>query len=134
MKQSIAGIIFHKNSFLIGLRLATGEMGNRWEFPGGKVDSGETPEMAIKREFKEEMNVDVESGELIASVEFSNKSGTSQLLAYSVFFPENPDIALTEHTRLKWATLDEIEQLSFVDSDLLLIPYIKEWLKNEAKK
>lgn len=134
MKQSIAGIIFSKNSFLIGLRLPVGEMGNRWEFPGGKVDLGETPEMAIKREFKEEMNVDVESGELIASVEFYNKSGKSELLAYPIFFPENAEISLTEHKRLKWATFEEIESLSFVDSDLLLIPYLKEWVKNEAKK
>lgn len=134
MKQSIAGIIFYNNTFLIGLRLSTGEMGNRWEFPGGKVDPGETPEMAIKREFKEEMNIDVESGALIASVEFSNKNGISQLLAYPVFFPDNAKISLTEHTRLKWATFEEIERLSFVDSDLLLIPYLKEWVKNEAKR
>ncbi len=127
MKQSIAGIIHENGKFLIGLRLPTGEMGNRWEFPGGKVDPGETPESALKREFFEEMGIAVETGECIATARFENKSGPVTLLAYDVRIPRNADIKLTEHSELRWVTLDEIETLTFVDSDRLLLPRIREW-------
>jgi 8-oxo-dGTP diphosphatase len=126
MKQSIAGIIHANGKFLIGKRLPTGEMGNRWEFPGGKVDQGETVEAAIKREFFEEMGITVEIGEKIATVSFENKSGTSTLTAYDISIPNADDIRLTEHSEIRWATLSEIERLSFVDSDRLLLPMIKE--------
>ena len=125
MKQSIAGIIHSEGKFLIGLRLPTGEMGNRWEFPGGKVDPGETPEMAIKREFREEMGVDVAPGECIATARFENRNGPVTLLAYLIRIPEDAQISLTEHSEIRWASLDEIETLSFVDSDRLLLPILK---------
>ena len=129
MKQSIAGIIYSNGKFLIGHRLPTGEMGNRWEFPGGKVDSGETPEMAIIREFHEELGIDVTINEYIASVEFSNKNGKSELLAYHLDIPNVDDFKLTEHTEVRWATMAEIQKLDFVDSDRLLIPHIIGWCK-----
>lgn len=132
MKQSIAGIIFAEGKFLIGKRLPVGEMANRWEFPGGKVDSGETPEMSILREFREEMGLDVTIGECITSVDFTNKNGIVHLIAYRIFLPANPSIILTEHSAIKWATLAEIELLEFVDSDRLLLPSIKKWFAHEV--
>lgn len=131
MKQSIAGIILSNGTFLIGLRLAGGEMGNRWEFPGGKVDPGETPEIAILREFQEELGVSVSIGKPLTSVEFTNRGGLVELLAYQIFLPEGQNILLSEHSEIKWATLDEIEKLDFVDSDRLLIPFLKKWCMNE---
>ena len=125
MKQSIAGIIHKDGKFLIGHRLPTGEMGSRWEFPGGKVDEGETPEQAIVREFREEMNVSVIPGKLLASVKFTNKHGPVELLAYLIDIPSTEGLALTEHTEIDWATLDELEALPFVDSDRLLIPFLR---------
>lgn len=130
MNQSIAGIIYVDGKYLIGLRLPSGEMGNRWEFPGGKVDQGETAETAILREFREEMGISVTIGECITSVLFANKKGESTLCAYQVFIPDSPHIILTEHSEIKWASMEEIEALPFVDSDKLLIPYIKKWYAN----
>lgn len=127
MKQSIAGIIVKDGKFLIGHRLSTGEMADRWEFPGGKVDPGETPKEAIVREFREEMGVDVMPGDFIASAEFRNKNGPVELLAYHIDFPEVRDLVLTEHSEVRWASFEEMEKLSFVDSDRLLFPAIKKW-------
>jgi 8-oxo-dGTP diphosphatase len=129
MRQSVAGIVEKNGFFLIGQRLSSGEMANRWEFPGGKVDPGETPEQALVREFREELNVDVIALECIGSAQFTNKNGISELLAFHVQFPQDADISLTEHTDLRWATFHEIEQLSFVDSDRLLFPAVKKWMQ-----
>ncbi len=132
MKQSIAGIVYEKGKFLIGHRLPVGEMADRWEFPGGKVDPGETPEIAIRREFSEEMGVLAQPGEFIASVRFENRGGPVDLLAYRVTLSSEVPSALTEHTEVRWATFEEIQGLSFVDSDRLLFPAIREWLKTKA--
>lgn len=127
MKRSIAGIIFRNGKFLIGKRLPTGEMASRWEFPGGKVDGDETPEISLLREFREEMAIDVSVGRLIGTAEFTNRNGPSELLAYEVSIPVDLPVELTEHSSVTWATMDEIERLEFVDSDRLLLPAIKEW-------
>jgi 8-oxo-dGTP diphosphatase len=127
MKQSIAGIIYHEGRFLIGLRLPVGEMGNRWEFPGGKVDPGETPEMAIVREFREELGVEAIPLKLLTSVKFTNKGGIVELLAYTISLSSTTGFVLTEHTETRWATMDEISRLDFVDSDRLLFPAIMDW-------
>jgi 8-oxo-dGTP diphosphatase len=132
MRQSIAGIIARDGMLLIGRRLPTGEMADRWEFPGGKIDPGESPQETIPREFLEEFGVAVAVGEFIGSARFTNRNGPSDLLAFSVLFPENADIALTEHTELRWATLEEIRTLPFVDSDLLLLPAIEKWMGTKS--
>lgn len=128
MKESIAGIIYRNGKFLIGHRMGTGEMANRWEFPGGKVDPGETPEQAIIREFSEEMDATAVPGELLTSVEFTNKNGPSRLLAYRVRGIDELPMRLTEHTELRWASLDEIDALNFVDSDRMLLPFLRSWV------
>lgn len=131
MKQSVAGIHYKDGTFLIGKRLPTGDMGNRWEFPGGKVDPGETPKQALQREFFEEMGVDVQVGEQVAVAGFSHRDSQVRLEAYEVFIPDDTTVVLTEHTQLARATLDDIEKMDFVDSDLLLVPLLRRWLEHD---
>ncbi len=132
MKRSIAGIIRRQGKFLVGLRLPTGEMGSRWEFPGGKVDPGEDPHQSIIREFREEMGVTVSIGEKIATVHFTNRGGEVELSAYEVFMEEDSPRFLTEHVSVDWVSLDEIPGRPFVDSDALLLPFVREWYARHA--
>jgi len=129
MKKSVAGIIYTENKFLVGHRLSIGEMGNRWEFIGGKVDGSETPEEALKREFMEETGIMVTVVEKLTSVNFNNRNGPVELIAFSVNIPENTSFALSEHSEIKWLSLSEVEKLDFVDSDRLLFPFLQKWIK-----
>ncbi len=132
MKRSIAGIVERNGSFLVGLRLPSGEMGGRWEFPGGKVDQGERPEESLVREFREEMGIDVIPGRNIATVSFENRNGPVELTAYEVTMRQERPAFLTEHERVEWITLDEVERRSFVDSDLLLVPFLRKWYESRG--
>ena len=127
IKQSIAGIIVIDELVLIGKRLPQGQMGSKWEFPGGKVEKGETHKQALIREFTEELMIDIDVGECIAKAEFSHNEDTVQLFAYEVFIKDIDNISwiLTEHTDINWVTFDKISELDFVDSDLKLLVQIR---------
>ena len=71
-KTSIACIAFNDNKVLIAHRNPTGQMGGRWEFPGGKVEDGESEETAVAREFKEEFGVSITVGPKIANTDGLN--------------------------------------------------------------
>ena len=73
MSNSVACIVYKDGKILVAHRIPKGDMGNRWEFPGGKVDAGETDQMAIVREMGEEFGVKAVPGEKITSCSFFHK-------------------------------------------------------------
>jgi 8-oxo-dGTP diphosphatase len=126
MPASIACIIFKNDDsgekkIFIAKRIPGGEMGGRWEFPGGKVEDGEDFIQAIEREFMEEFGVAVRAEEKIASAVFYHKNNARELHAYRCYLDaDEKNFALTEHTQTAWVSLPEVKKRPFVDSDLLL--------------
>lgn len=132
MSSSVACIAYKNNKIFIAKRKLIGDMGGKWEFPGGKIENDEAPEITIKREMQEEFGVEVTVGEKIASASFMHRGKDCTVNAYSVQFAHdgmNIPFVLTEHTEYKWVNPLEIKQLDFVDSDLKLYPYVLEYLK-----
>jgi len=121
MKRSVAGIAIEEGKVFIARRKAGGDMGGKWEFPGGKVEEGEGDADALRREFLEEFGVAIVVGELLASGEFFHNEHKYALNGYRVFF-ESLHFNLIDHDECRWASLDEIETLDFTDSDRLLFP------------
>lgn len=135
MRCSIACILFQNEKVLVGRRIPGGQMGDRWEFPGGKVERGESAEVAICREFDEEFSVPIRVGRKIAEAMFQYKGNDIQLEGYEIFLAtDNPQWVLTEHTEIRWVTLDEIRKLNFVDSDLLIYPQVVEYFNNKDRQ
>lgn len=131
MKSSIACIVFSGRRVLIAHRNPTGQMGGRWEFPGGKVEPGEGDEEACAREFKEEFGVDVRVGGKVAEAVFKHDGEEVELRAYLVEVPHDgvgKRYVLSEHSDYRWAELSEIPTLNFVDSDLLIYPQVAKFL------
>jgi 8-oxo-dGTP diphosphatase len=125
LRSSVAGIAWDCGQFFIAKRLGGGDMGGRWEFPGGKVDSGESDQEALKREYLEEFGVEIAVGDFLGSAVFERRGSPHQVRAYRVFFSA-VNLTLSEHTQWRWASLEEIEQLDFVDSDRKLLPALKD--------
>lgn len=129
MSRSIACIDIREGKVFLAKRQNTGDMGGRWEFPGGKIDAGEDFETAIKREMNEEFGVEVEVFEKLCEVTFEHKGKECFVDAFRVHFAEDGlsrRFTLTEHTDYKWEDFNKIPELNFVDSDLKIYTKLKE--------
>lgn len=125
MKRSVAGIALNEGRYLIAKRLPGGDMGGRWEFPGGKIEEGEDCWKALEREFMEEFGIKVKATLPIGEAVFKHGEQDFLLSAFWVELPRNlMNIALTEHSEWRWASLDEILELDFTDSDRKLLPFL----------
>ena len=130
-KTSIACIAFDGEKILIAHRNPTGQMGGRWEFPGGKVEEGASDPVAILREVEEEFGVNGNVGEKITETFFMHNGSQIALHAYEIKVPHDgiaQKYVLTEHTEYKWALPAEIPTLNFVDSDMLIYPDVMKWV------
>ncbi len=123
MRNSIAGIVTEDGKIFIARRKIGGGFGGMWEFPGGKVEKGETDEAALEREYAEEFGVRVRVGAFLGSAEFTHREELFTVRAYKVFFIDRAFV-LCEHTEIRWVTPDELNELAhpetFVPSDILL--------------
>jgi 8-oxo-dGTP diphosphatase len=129
---SVAGIARLGDKLFIARRVPGGSLGNKWEFPGGKAEEGETEPEALAREFREEFSVSIRVGEELARAVFTHKGVKRNLRAYLIHF-ETPDpartLVLNDHEEWKWAAIEEIEGLDFVPSDTKILPALKAYLK-----
>jgi 8-oxo-dGTP diphosphatase len=131
-RRSIAGICLENGKLFIARRLPGGDLGGKWEFPGGKLEAGETDADALAREFTEELDVSIKTGPLLGAASFEHNGKEHTVNAYRVFF-ENHNVVLTEHSEYRWAGIADIETLEFAGSDRKLLSAIQETLKAELK-
>ncbi len=131
MSESVACIVYEGGRLLVARRKPSGDMGGRWEFPGGKLDAGENDAQAVVREMREEFGVKATPRELIAEGGFEHKGKRCSVRAYAVTLEHDGvavPYALTEHTEYKWVRPLEIRDLNFVDSDRQLYPQVLRFL------
>jgi 8-oxo-dGTP diphosphatase len=98
-------------------------MGGKWEFPGGKVESGETDADAALREYDEEFGLAISVGPVIGESMFRNKGKDYELAVIMVTFNGEP-LALREHDRYGWVDIDSLSALDLADSDRSLLPFL----------
>lgn len=101
-----------------------GEFKGGWEFPGGKIEEGETPQEALKREIMEELETEIIVGELIDTVEYDYPTFH---LSMDCFWAEiiSGDLILTEHAAAKWLTKEELNSVEWLPADITLIEKLK---------
>jgi 8-oxo-dGTP diphosphatase len=120
LRISTAGLAERNGRYLVALRRPGTSIGEKWEFPGGKVHAGEDPAGALSREFREELEVEIIVGDCVCTGSFYNNETEYELQAYEVRLLSE-SFQLKEHQQLKWCSLTELGELSMADSDRLIL-------------
>ena len=105
-----------------------GDLKGGWEFPGGKVEPGEKPQQALKREIMEELNTEIKVGELIDTIEYDYPTFH---LSMNCFWAEvvSGHLELKEAEAAKWLTKDQLDSVAWLPADITLIDKIREFMK-----
>lgn len=100
-----------------------GDYKDGWEFPGGKIEEGETPQEALKREIMEELDTEISVGELINTVEYDYPTFH---LSMDCFWCEvvKGDLVLKEHEAAKWVTKEQLNSVEWLPADIKLVENI----------
>lgn len=114
-----SAIIINDNKILITQKGPHGRFAEKWEFPGGKIDTGETPEECIIRELLEELHMEIEVDSFFGECIHTYPEGENIVLAYFCSWHKG-DITLTEHSDYRWVTVEELDQYDFTPADRLL--------------
>ena len=120
----VAAIIQNENKILATKR-GYGEFINMWEFPGGKIESGETKDEALIREIKEELNVKINVDKFALDVEYQYPNFYLFMSCFMCSIKEG-SIELLEHNDAKWITKEELDSLNWLPADIEAINYLKE--------
>ena len=124
----VAAIIKENNKenepIIFATQRGYGEFKGGWEFPGGKIEAGETPQEALKREIKEELDTEISVGALIDTIEFDYPTFH---LSMDCFWCQivSGDLVLKEHEAAKWLTKEKLDAVDWLPADITLIEKIR---------
>lgn len=122
-----AAIIVHNNQIFATQR-GYGEFKDGWEFPGGKIELGETAQEALVREIKEELDVEIEVEDFLETVEYDYPKFH---LSMDCFFCRirSGALVLKEHEAAKWLTEEELDSVAWLPADKGLIEGIRKYVR-----
>ncbi|MCR4674847.1 MAG: (deoxy)nucleoside triphosphate pyrophosphohydrolase [Lachnospiraceae bacterium] len=124
----VAAIIKENNKenepIIFATQRGYGEFKGGWEFPGGKIEAGETPQEALKREIKEELDTEISVGDFIDTIEYNYPTFH---LSMDCFWCQivSGDLVLKEHEAAKWLTKDKLDSVDWLPADITLIEKIR---------
>lgn len=123
----VAAVIF-KDGKVFATQRGYGEFKDGWEFPGGKVEPGESPEDALRREIREELEVEVSVGDLIDTIEYDYPAFHLSMKCFACTIAGGSP-HLLEHEAAKWLTSTQLGSVNWLPADVTLIPKIEKMME-----
>jgi len=121
MKQVAAALIVRRRRILVCQRTRHQPMPLKWEFPGGKIEEGEQPREALRRELEEELGIDADIGEEVARIKHRYKSGGAVELRFYLVRDYKGEVENRIFRDVQWARRSELPNYDFLDADLTLV-------------
>ena len=120
----VVAAVIRKDNKIFATQRGYGDFKGGWEFPGGKVEEGETPEEALAREIKEELATDIEVGDFIADIEYDYPTFHLSMKCFWATIKDG-NLTLLEHEAAKWLDADSIYSVDWLPADEMIIPDLK---------
>ena len=123
----VVAAIIQKGDKIFATQRGYGDFKDWWEFPGGKMEPGETPEEALVREIREELSADIQVGKLLYTVEWDYPQFHLTMHCYMCTLVQDA-LHLNEHEAARWLKADELRSVNWLPADNQLLPLIEKEL------
>ena len=120
----VVAAIIRDGNHILATQRGYGEQKDGWEFPGGKVESNETPEAAIVREIREELNADIEVTGFLTTVEHDYPNFHLSMDCFWARLAEGSEMKLLEHEAAKWLSIENINSVDWLPADIKVVEAI----------
>ena len=122
---NVVAAVIRKDDTIFATQRGYGEYKSGWEFPGGKIEAGETPEEALVREIKEELDTEIEVGEYLDTVEYDYPTFHPSMRCYWCTVMSGA-LVLKEHEAARWLTKETLYSVNWLPADITIIDKIRE--------
>ena len=122
----VAALIINQDKVFATQR-GYGEFKDGWEFPGGKIEPGETPEEAIKREIKEELATEIRVEQPLTAVEYDYPTFHLSMRCF-ICKVERGNLTLLEHEAARWLSYDELDDVDWLPADRVVVGELRKYM------
>lgn len=119
--------VIHDGGRILATQRGYGEFKDKWEFPGGKMEAGESREEALRREIREELDTEINIGKLLCTVEYDYPAFHLTMHCYLCSVVSGT-LELKEHESARWLSADGLESVDWLPADIQVIPIIRKCL------
>jgi mutator protein MutT len=127
----VGAAIVRNGRCLVAQRGLLQSQAGKWEFPGGKVEAGESPEVALQREITEELGVCITVGQLLGQSVTQLGEVNVDLAVYAAQSTSG-EVSLREHARVVWALPDDLATFDWSAADVPIVAAVRDWLSEQA--
>ena len=124
----VVAAVIREGDRIFATQRGYGEYKDGWEFPGGKIEPGETPRQALAREIREELDTGIAVGDCLAVVEYDYPAFHLRMQCFWAGIRDGSPV-LKEHEAARWLGVDELDEVAWLPADQSLIPLIRAKLK-----
>lgn len=121
----VVAAVIHDGGRILATQRGYGEFKDKWEFPGGKMEAGESREEALRREIREELDTEINIGKLLCTVEYDYPAFHLTMHCYLCSVVSGT-LVLKEHESARWLPAEALESVDWLPADLQILPIIRQ--------